>query len=447
MPDVSQSLTTLADLARGDVSTLTMTPYWWRALPADVGFQELLPERVDVAIVGSGFTGLSAALTLARAGRSVVVLEAARPGFGASTRNGGQVGSGNQKFRVQTLIDMMGVKKAEAMLREGVAMLDHIDALVRDEKIDCFFARCGRFRGAVRPEHYEAMARDMEDLRRHAGVESFMVPKAEQHTEIATDFFFGGSVLPQDAALHPGRYHAGLSARVIQAGACIAAHAPVSDIVVEPGGFLVQTGRGNLWARDVIIATNGYRQGFDAFCRKRIVPVTSALIATAPMEAERLKALFPSGRVCGNSARVFSYFRTAPDEPRIVWGGRVGRNAGQEEPRAYAHLARDLLKVFPHIADVAVSHGWSGRIGYTFDEFPHLGRTPDGLHYAMGYCGTGVSRSTWFGRKIALQVMGKAEGFSEFTGLRFPSHPFQAVAPMTVPFFEQWYRVRDALNV
>lgn len=442
--EVPISLLELAGLRREAATGLTMRPYWWNALGDDAPDIPALPEKSDIVIVGSGFTGLSAAQTFVRNGRSVTVLDAGRPGYGASTRNGGQVGSGNQKFRVATLIEMMGVKKAEAMLREGVAMLDYIDDLIHELKLDCFFRRCGRFRGAVRPSHYENMARDMEDLRKYAGVESFMVPKAEQRDEIDSDYFFGGSVLPNDASLHPGRYHKSLLDHVVGAGVRVIGHAPVTRVEPEKGGFRVVTERGVIRAGHVVIATNGYRQGFNAFCRKRIVPVTSALIATAPMSGERLRALFPSGRVYGNSARVFSYFRSAPDENRIVWGGRVGRNAGEEEPHAYAHLAKDLLQVLPQVSDVGVTHAWSGRIGYTFDEFPHLGCTPEGIHYAMGYCGTGVARSTWFGHKIALQIMMKKEGFSEFTGLRFPSHTFQALASAAVPFFERWYRARDA---
>lgn len=437
---------TLAELAQGRAAALTMAPYWWERLPPETT-PPPLPAQADVVIVGSGFTGLAAALILLRAGRSALVLDAGRPGYGASTRNGGQVGSGNQKFRVRTLIDMMGQKKAEALLHEGVAMLNHIETLVQDENIACHFTRCGRFRGAVQPEHYDAMARDMEDLKRHAGVDSFMVPRAEQDREIATTFFHGGSVLPQDASLHPGLYHAGLSERVQQAGGVIMGDTAVTKAQADGTGFVVQTSRGTVRARDVIIATNGYRQQVSKFCRQRVVPVTSALIATAPLPPQRLRDLMPTGRMYGNSARVFAYFRSAPDEPRLVWGGRVGRNAPAASPRAYAHLARDLLKVFPQAGDMPVSHAWSGQIGYTFDEFPHLGRAPDGLYYAMGYCGTGVSRSTWFGRKIALQLMDKRDGFSEFTGLRFPSHPFHWVAPAAVPAFEQWYRLRDTLNI
>ena len=436
----------LSDLAQGRAVPFIHKPYWWEAMQPSP-HEEAVSGCADVAVVGSGFTGLSAALTLARAGRSVTILEAGTAGYGASTRNGGQVGSGNQKFRVRTLIDMMGVKKAQALLMEGVAMLDHMETLITDEKIACFFKRCGRFRGAVRPEHYDAMARDMQDLEHYAGVRSFMVPRSEQHSEIATDFFHGGSVLPQDASLHPGLYHAGLLNKAQEAGARLFCQAPVTAVQRESDGFTLHTPRGNLKARQVIIATNGYRQSFSSFCRKRVVPVTSALIATAPMPAERLDALMPGGRMYGNSARVFSYFRAAPDEPRLIWGGRVGRLAPATSARAYAHLARDLLEVFPQAGDLAVSHAWSGQIGYTFDEFPHLGLAPDGLHYAMGYCGTGVSRSTWFGRKIALQVMDRPEGFSEFTGLRFPSHLFQTFAPAAVPFFEQWYRLRDTFNI
>jgi len=437
---------TLAELAQGRAGGgVTMRPWWWEVFVEEPP-APLPAHPVDVVIVGSGFTGLVAALTLARAGRSVVVLEAGRPGFGASARNGGQIGSGNQKFRVKTLISMKGPAKAEALLREGVMMLDHIEALVRDEGIDCHFSRCGRFRGAMRPAHYEAMARDMEDLHRHAGVASFMVPRAEQHREIASDRFFGGSVLPNDASLHPGLYHAGLLARVRAAGAVVVGHAEVVAINAETPGFTLITPRGKVAAREVIVATNGYTQHFDRYTHRRIVPVGSALIATGPLPAERIAGVMPGGRMYGNSARVFSYFRAAPDAPRLIWGGRMGHNAGQTDPRAYAHLARDLLDTFPQMTDAPVSHAWSGRIGYTFDEFPHLGRTPAGIHYAMGYCGTGVSRASWFGRKIALQLLGAPEGASEFSEMRFPSHPFAALAPFTVPFFERWYGLRDRFD-
>lgn len=438
---------TLGRLANGGGRGLLETdPFWWEAArPAEGGF-DAPPRDIDVVVVGAGFTGLAAALTLARAGRSVLVVDAGVPGIGASTRNGGQVGSGNQKFRVRTLIEMKGERKAVAMLREGVEMLDGIERLVRDEAIDCAFERCGRFRGAMRPEHYEAMARDMEDLRRFAGVEFDMVPKAGQRSEIGTDRFHGGSLLPQDASLHPGRYHAGLLRRVREAGALVAGNAAVRDIVPDGQGHLVRFDGQDVRARDVIVATNGYTKNVGSYFSKRIVPIVSSQIATGPIAQERFDAVFPKRRVFGNSNRVFFYFRPAPGENRIVWGGRSNHVARRGSAASFRHLARDLVDTFPDLGDVPVSHAWSGLIGYTFDEFPHLGRSPDGVHFAMGYCGTGVSRSTHFGRKIALQLLGHPEGASEFSDLGFPGHPFHFAAKHAVPAVETWYRIRDAGN-
>lgn len=439
---------TLAALARGRTGgrSLATTPFWWDAAPPAAGPYPPRPTAIDVLIVGAGFTGLSAALVLARAGRSVAVVDAGVPGFGASTRNGGQVGSGNQKFWVKALIAMQGERKAAALLREGVAMLDGIERLIAEERIDCAFARSGRFRGAMRAAHYEAMARDMEDLAARTGVAFAMVPRADQRREIGTDLFHGGALLPDDASLHPGRYHSGLMARAVEAGARVIGQSAVRAIETGRDGHLVRFDDGETRARDVLVATNGYTRDVGAFFDRRIVPVGSAQIATGPIPNELFDAAMPTRRVYGNSNRVFSYFRPAPEENRIVFGGRADALRPADDPRAYAHLARDLLRVFPALGDVAVTHGWSGLIGYTSDEFPHLGRNGDGVWHAMGYCGTGVSRSTHFGRKIALKMLGSPEGASAFEGMTFPSHAFHRLAKPAVPLVTAWKRVRDAID-
>ncbi len=423
------------------------TPFWWHAAPPMMGPWPRPPKKADVVVIGAGFTGLSAALVLARAGRHVVVVDAGVPGFGASTRNGGQVGSGNQKFRVKTLVQMKGERKAIELLREGIEMLDGIEALVKREKIDCSFARCGRFRGAMRPEHYESMARDMEDLRQYVGVDLCMITRSEQHKEIGSDLFHGGSLLPDDASLHPGRYHAGLLDRVIQAGAVVHGQAAVREITSQRTVHTLRFDGFETQAREVLIATNGYTKNVGSFFGKRIVPIRSAQLTTETIPANLFDQLMPKRRVYGNTNRVFFYFRPAPGENRLIWGGRANHFARDSALAGYSHLARDVLRTFPMLSDVRVSFAWSGLIGYTFDELPHLGRTPDGIHYAMGYCGTGVSRSTHFGRKIALQMLGKAEGRSAFDALTFPSHALHAFARPAVPCFEAWYRVRDATGL
>lgn len=440
---------TVAELARGQLTPaarLAYQPYWWEAAPRQPS-SATLPKEADAVIVGSGFTGLSAALTLLRHGRSAVVLERGVPGFGASTRNGGQIGSGNQKFRVKTLIALRGHKKAEALLREGVEMLAYIEHLITTEKIACHFSRCGRFRAAIRPEHYEAMARDMEDLKRIVGVESFMVPRAEQRSEIGSDVFFGGSVLPGDASLHPGLYHAGLMQRVADAGGYVVGNAPAQSISDAGSGFTVRTPLGEIASRNVVVATNGYTDGLVPELGRRIVPIGSGIIATGEIPEAVFSGLLPKNRVYGNTNRVFYYFRAAPGERRIIWGGRVGRLAAGASPRAFGHLARDMLHVFPALAGVPVTHAWDGQIGYTYDEVPHLGSTARGIHYAIGYCGTGVSRATYFGHKIALQVVRDAAGRTAFDDLAFPSFPAHPVARQAVPVVETWYRIRDATNI
>jgi glycine/D-amino acid oxidase-like deaminating enzyme len=444
---VEERMLTASDLAHGRLKSatgLTYRPYWWEAAPRSRA-SPALPERADVVIVGSGFTGLSAALTLLRHGRTAVVLERDVPGYGASTRNGGQIGSGNQKFRVKRLIELRGPAKAAAMLREGVRMLDYIERLIETEKIACHFKRCGRFRAAVQPEHYESMARDMEDLRAIAGVDSFMVPKSELHSEIGTDVFFGGSVLPQDASLHPALYHAGLIQRIEEGGGHVIGNAVAQDIARDGDDeYSISTSLGPIKARDVIIATNGYTDGLVPELGRRIVPIGSGLIATGEIPERTLSRLLPKDRVYGNTNRVFYYFRAAPGERRLIWGGRVGRLANNTSPLAFRHLARDMLHVFPELADVPVTHGWDGTIGYTYDEVPHLGRTATGIYYALGYCGTGVSRATYFGNKIALQLLGQTEGRTAFDDLSFPGFPVHTLAKRAVPVVETWYRFLDA---
>jgi glycine/D-amino acid oxidase-like deaminating enzyme len=320
-----------------------------------------------------------------------------------------------------------------------------IAMLIEREGIACEFRRVGRFRGCMQPAHYESMARGMEDLKRFAGVDFEMVPRAEQHREIGSDRYFGGSVLPNDAALHPGLYHQGLLRCARAAGATLLPNTPVTGLAREGDRSLLTTARGAVVARNVIIATNGYTTRALPWVRRRIIPIGSAIIATEELSAERIARLMPSGRVYGNTARVFHYFRPSPDGRRMLWGGRVGRLAAQDSTAAYRHLRNDMITVFPDLADARVTHCWSGWIGYTFDTMPHIG-CHDGIHYATGYCGTGVSRATYFGHKVALKVLGSAEGSTAFDDLAFPDHPFHFVTPLAVPVYETAYRIMDALG-
>jgi glycine/D-amino acid oxidase-like deaminating enzyme len=422
-----------------------LTPWWWEAAAPRPEGATVLPASADVAIIGAGYSGLSAALTLARAGREVVVVDAQAPGHGASTRNGGQCGSGSQKFTAAQLIANHGEKKARELIAEGVAMLRHLGDFIEDEGIACHFSRVGRFRGAALPRHYEKLARDMEDMRKLAGVESHMVSRTEQHAEVGSEYYHGGAVLPNDASLHPALYHQGLLQRSEEAGVRVVGYTPVTRLASQSGHVTVTTTRGPLRVRTALVTTNGYTGVATPQLRRRLVPIGSAIIATETLDAALVRRLMPKNRVVGSTSRIYHYMRLCPEGKRFLWGGRVKGWGLPADPSGFVHLYRDMLRVFPELDGTRVTHCWSGYVGYTRDVFPHLGQR-DGVYYAMGYCGSGVVRSTYFGRKIALKILGDKDGRTAFDDLDFRAYPAHFLARPTVPAVTEWYRFRDWLE-
>ncbi len=421
------------------------TPWWWEAAPPRPENGAALPGNADVVVVGAGYSGLAAALTLARAGRQVVVVDAESPGHGASSRNGGQCGSGNQKFTAAQLVATHGQKKARELVTEGLAMLRHLGDFIESEGIECHFSRVGRFRGAAIPRHYEDLARDMQDMHKLAGVESHMVTRAEQHAEVGSDFYHGGVVLPNDGSLHPALYHRGLLQRAEQAGVRVIGHTPVTGVASESGQVTVRTTRGRLQAGRALIATNGYTGAAIPQFRRRIVPIGSAMIATETLDPALVRRLMPRNRVVGSSSRIYHYMRLCSEGKRFLWGGRVKGRGLPDDPSGFVHLYRDMVQVFPELEGTRITHCWSGYVGYTHDVFPHLGHR-DRIYHAMGYCGSGVARSTYFGHKIALQILGDKEGRTAFDDLDFRNYPAHILACRMVPTVIAWYRLQDWLE-
>lgn len=415
------------------------TPYWWEAAKPVAAPAEV-PARTEIAIIGGGFTGLSAALTLARAGRQVTVFEAEAPGWGASSRNGGMLGPGWATFDTAMAY---GPDKARAIVDESVLALDHVKTVVAREAIECDLAVTGYFRGAMTPRLYDAMGRNLERIRRVMPCDAYLVPRAEQHGEIGTDLYHGGLAIPGYAGLHPARYVQGLAAAAERAGARIVAGTRVIGLKPAAGGFSLSTAAGATQAGQVLVATNGYTGGLVPYLQRRLIPIRSALIATEPLPAGVMARLMPKRRMLAGSQRVVTYFRPSPDGTRILFGGRVlklgdGNVAGANA----AHLRKQMLQVFPELEKTRISHYWHGQTGFTFDKLPHLGEK-DGLFFACGYCGTGVARASWFGHKIAGMMLGEAGSPSAYQDLNFRTRPLYRGKPWFLPLAVVFYEILD----
>jgi len=417
------------------------TPYWWEAAPRPEIAEQPVPRQIDAAIVGSGLTGLNAALVLARAGRSVAVFEAGVLGQGASTRNAGYVGR-TLKHHFGHLLETLGPEKAIAIYREMQAAFDAVRERVETEDIACGFRAGGRFIPAPSPSHYEDLAAEFEAQRKYLGVEFEMVPRAAQRRELASDRYFGGAVIPDLAGIHPGLYHAGLLERVRAAGVTLLANARVSRIGTEgPHRLRVASARGECVARDVLVATNGYTDGAAPWLQRRLIPFDAYMIATEALTPELIGRVLPTDRTVIDWNRDAAFVRRSPDSRHILFGALTGT---RPEPPAVklAKLRAWLTEMLPDLRDVGIGHSWTGRCAATFDMYPHLALR-DGIHHAAGYCFAGIPMGTYLGRKAAFSILEAPEAHTVFADRRFPTMPFHRGRSWFVPPVMRLYRWLD----
>ena len=418
-----------------------LQPYWWDEAPRPDLAEAKLPSRVDVAIVGAGYTGLAAGMVLARAGRSVLICDAEAAGWGASSRNQGHIGIMKRPFA--EMERTLGRKLAVALMREGQDAVDYTKDFIQRENIRCYLKTNGRFIAAANKGHYEALGREVEILKREIGFEADMIPRAEQHKEIGSDLYFGGEVRHKEASLHGGLFHQGLLDRAQASGVQIAAHTPVTGIGKESGGFEITTPRGKVSARDVLVATNGYTRSTRAlpWFRRRIIPIGAYGFATEPMAREQLASLIPNDRAIIDTWKLSHSLRPAPDNSRLIGGGRVSMTQTDVTVTG-PRLHKFMVQVFPQLKGVRFTHTWTGFVAYTFQTAPHLG-VYEGLHYCMGFCGYGVALAPYLGWKVAQKIMGGANSRSPFEELPFETRPFYDGNPWFLPATVAWYAHQD----
>lgn len=416
-------------------------PYWWDAAPPDDEGDAPPPDRADVVVVGSGYTGLSAALELARGGVDVVVLEAFRFGEGASTRSGGMVSGGVNVGKGGDVETLYGADRVGAMIEEAAESYSHFEQIIERENIDCQYRRCGRFVGAHTPTAYAGMAARVETLNAQADAGASLVPKARQREQLGSDFYHGGMIVERAGGVHPSLYHLGLRRACRAAGVKLSAHTRVEGVEGTAGDLTVRTSRGVVRAREVVLGTNGYTGKATPWHQRRVVPVGSYIIATEPLGEERVRELFPTMRVIADTKRVLFYFRPSPDGTRVVFGGRASfrtKSALETAPVLYDYM----LGVFPELRGVKITHGWTGNVAFTFDRVPHMG-DKDGVHYALGCNGSGVVMMSHLGHRTALKILGRTNRASAFDGLPFETRPLYYGHPWFLPAVGAWYKLRD----
>lgn len=432
--------------------TIREKNYWLETVttPLPASSPRELTDSVDVAVVGGGFCGLSAARTLAKRGVSVAVLEAETLGWGASSRNGGMVLTG-MKLPAPTLIKRYGIATVRKMYAASLETIDCVEQIVREEKIDCNFSRCGHLEVACKQAHFDGYEETAALTHREFQHELRIIPKNELRAEIGSDIYFGGMVDEASAGVNPARYVVGLAHATQRAGAGLFDHTRVTSVEKETNNnarrFRVTTSKGAITAREVILASGAYTTEATPALRKKIIPIGSYIITTEVLSADLARELSPRGRMIYDSKHFLYYYRLTPDN-RMLFGGRAAFFPETENTvrQSAEILRRGMISVYPQLRDVKIEFVWGGTLDFTLDVMPHAGKI-DGMYFAAGFAGHGVAAATWFGAKLAGLICGEPNDIL-FDGIRFPAAPFGLRSGNTwaLPLAGAYYKILDWLT-
>ena len=424
------------------------TPYWWKDWRPHDELMSDVPREVDVAIVGAGYAGLSCALELAKQGLLVVVLEADVPGIGASTLSGGQVSGGVNVGKAPSgkkLDSSASEERQRALLTEASVSYDVFESILRENAIECSYVKAGRINAMWTDAHMAAWRKRIVNLNTYARAGAHMLSRDELRAELASDIYTGGVLLERAGQVHPSMMFAGLLAAARGAGVTVCSRAAVKSVACVGAQYGVETSRGALVSRHVVICTNGYTGAAMPDLQRRVVPVVSHQIATEELPADLQRSLIPKRRGISETRRVVNYYRYSPDGKRLLFGGRA-RFYNLDRRQSAAILHAQMVERFPQMADVKVAYSWGGTVALTLDFLPHLGRTADGMYYALGCNGSGVVMMTYLGYKVArLIVEGQAPETSAY-GTPMVTHPLYAGKPWFMPALGSYYQIRDVID-
>ncbi len=423
------------------MASIKETPFWTDEFPRphDLPTDTALPTQVDVAIIGSGYTGLNVARVLAQNSTQVAVLEEYSMGWGGSSRNGGMATPG-LKESLSTIIKRYGPEKGQLFWQASLEAIDLIDEIVSQEDIDCDWRREGHIGLAFKKSHFESMKKKAAWLKNEFGHRVQVVAPADIRSEIGSDVFYGGLADDYSGGLQPAKYVFGLAQAVAKYGAHLCENTRVKQVEKVANGFKLHTSQGVLAAKEVVVATNGYTDMLVPKLKPKVFPVGSYIIVTEPLSADLQAKLSPKGRMFYDSKWFLNYFRLTPDG-RMLWGGRNNLSTDLDLMESTNILQKQMVKTFPELEGIPLTHTWTGKLGITFDLMPHIGRE-NGIHYAFGYGGHGLSIATYLGTEMGLLLAGQKSS-SPFEEIPHQTMFFYRNKPWFLPFAAQYYRFLD----
>ena len=397
----------------------------------------------DVAVVGGGIAGLSAAIELAQRGLTVHVLEGQRLGFGASGRNGGQV-LHSLACDLGVVERQLGAESAREIFHTTVESIHLLHQRCAEFGIDADW-HAGYVNVAIKPGKARELLDDADALERSYGHVQRRISASEMPDWVNSQRYVAGVYDPLCGHINPLKYTLGLAQAARALGVVVHERCPVLQL--QQGQHCVlRTATGRVQAQRVVLAGNVHLHGIDAPLHDRVMPVASYIIATRSLDRDLARSLVPSGAAVSDNNVVLDYFRTTPDL-RMLYGGRVG--FGRTPPANYAEVMRSrMIRTFPALADTPIEFQWGGYVDITMNRAPDFGRL--GVHrnvyYLQGFCGHGVALSGMAGRLVAQAIAGDAARFDVFSRLRhrpFPGGPWLRTPALVLGM--GWYRLKDAL--
>lgn len=424
-------------------SALAIGPSLWdaTAAPAPSSVPLTSDASAEVVIIGAGFTGLSAAHFLAKAGVEALVLDANAIGWGCSGRNGGFVST---RFRA-TFPDIAtkhGRPVAERMRQIGLEAVENAREIIEELGIQCDYRRQGVVFAAHNEQAMASLRKATEWARREFGERDISeIDRATVAELTGSTSYVGGNLMTRIAGIHPLNFVRGMARSLYDRGVRMHGNSRVVSITQNDAGVEVRTAGQLVRGRQVIIATDGYTAltNFVPHLVKSLITFPSALIATAKLDPSVRSGVLPQDHMLSDTRRLLRYGRIYDD--RLVFGGR-GAFEGEVGGSAYRRLQAEMVKAYPQLAQVPVEYGWSGLVAMTLDGLPRIGRLGDRVHYALGYNGTGVAMSNMMGRFLADTIVGKPIDAALLTS-PLPRIPFHALRVPAVRVATKWYQLLD----